>query len=323
LVEEDTAKNKTLGFFEESVPDDEESLIKTKKHKTEAVNDEEDQSVVEVLPEVTIPQGRNLRSRNKNVKSYAEPSGKEICETDEIPEHVLTESRALAKKTSKTRMPSHPEFDRFNDLDELLTYPPNSLTVVKMEDYKCLHYTELVSDIIIDFQIQYVLREKMDDKLRNQIHVYDSQFYNYYATSSNFEAWNMEENKGLSAVQKRYQRILSFFPAYGNVNIFEKDFIVFPCNDNEHWFLAIVCFPKLNKSLLDESTGDKPVRTSCILVFDSVKANPSRRCKAVTHIRNFIGSEYDAKHQKDFVFIRSELNGYHIRVSFYTYFNYR
>ena len=27
------------------------------------------------------------------------------------------------------------------------------------------------------------------------------------------------------------------------VNIFEKDFIVIPINENYHWYLAIICFP--------------------------------------------------------------------------------
>jgi Ulp1 family protease len=258
---------------------------------------------------------RTLRSRNRNgTRSYAEDSVQENFESNEIPEHILKESKALAKKSSKTRMPSHPEFDRFNDLDELLTFPPDSFTVVKMEDYKCLHHTELVSDIIIDFQIQYVLREKINKELRSRIHVYNSQFYNYYATNSNFEGWNMDENRGLTAPQKRYRRILSFFPMYENVNIFEKDFIVFPCNDNEHWFLAIVCFPKLNRSPMAVYEGDEPVKTSCILIFDSVKANPARRSKAITHIRTFITSEYKEKHEKDFVFIYSELGGQHVKV---------
>lgn len=30
-----------------------------------------------------------------------------------------------------------------------------------------------------------------------------------------------------------------------NVNLFEKDFIVIPLNENSHWFLAIICFPNL------------------------------------------------------------------------------
>jgi sentrin-specific protease 7 len=31
-----------------------------------------------------------------------------------------------------------------------------------------------------------------------------------------------------------------------NVDIFEKDFLIFPINKHGHWFLAIVCFPSLD-----------------------------------------------------------------------------
>ena len=29
------------------------------------------------------------------------------------------------------------------------------------------------------------------------------------------------------------------------MNLFEKDFIIIPINEQSHWFLAIVCFPQL------------------------------------------------------------------------------
>ena len=29
------------------------------------------------------------------------------------------------------------------------------------------------------------------------------------------------------------------------MNIFEKDFIVVPINDHQHWFVAVICFPGL------------------------------------------------------------------------------
>lgn len=32
------------------------------------------------------------------------------------------------------------------------------------------------------------------------------------------------------------------------MNLFEKDFVIVPINENAHWFLAIICFPGVNGS---------------------------------------------------------------------------
>lgn len=292
---------------------------KNKKMRVDADGDDfYDLNVYDKKHKIT---GRSLRSRSKCKPSYAERDSKDF-QSDDIPEHILEESRSLAGKNSITKMPSHPEFDRFNDIEELVSYPEGSPTVIKMEDYKCLHFTELISDVVLDFYIQYVLNEKIPKAERDKIHVYNSQFYNFYSTNASFENWNTEENKGLKAADKRYHRVLDYFPDYKDLNIFEKDFIVFPCNDNLHWFLAIACFPKLNGSITEDDKHvetvnacyDQPIRTSCILVFDSVRSNPSRRTKAIIHIRNFITSEYKAKHQNDFAFLSSEIIGHQVVV---------
>lgn len=47
----------------------------------------------------------------------------------------------------------------------------------------------------------------------------------------------------LSAAQKRHARVKTWTK---NVNLFEKDFVIVPINENAHWFLAIICFPGLN-----------------------------------------------------------------------------
>ena len=42
--------------------------------------------------------------------------------------------------------------------------------------------------------------------------------------------------------EKRYERVKRWTK---KVNIFEKDFIVVPINDHQHWFVAVICFPGL------------------------------------------------------------------------------
>lgn len=156
----------------------------------------------------------------------------------------------------------------------------------------------------------------MTEELRDKVHIFSSSFYTLYSTDANFLGWKDEKK---SAVEKRYERVQGL---ENNVNIFNKDFLVFPCLDNEHWFLTIVTFPRQNgdiKNNSDEDSGcatngsdDKPQKPPMILCFDSVRANPARRTTAIKHIRNFLDSEYQAKYRGQFAFTKSDFVGGHV-----------
>lgn len=60
-------------------------------------------------------------------------------------------------------------------------------------------------------------------------------FFYYYRASHPTEC-----DSNLSKAQKQHERVKKWTK---NVNLFEKDFIVVPINENSHWFLAIICFP--------------------------------------------------------------------------------
>jgi Ulp1 family protease len=193
---------------------------------------------------------------------------------------------------------------------------PEHEIIVRMEDYLCLERNEYLSDVIIDFYLQYIFNELMTSEQREKTYIFPCHFYSLYATASDFKGWKTDENVGLSAREKRYMRIQGLYDP--NVNIFQKDFLVFPLLDHNHWFLAIVCYPSLNGSVtIDEGTrveeadaywekaraNDptyKPPRlkTSCILIFDSVRGNIARRTAARTHIKNFLFTEWENKYQE-------------------------
>lgn len=61
-----------------------------------------------------------------------------------------------------------------------------------------------------------------------------------------------ELDPALTAAQKRHARVKTWTK---NVNLFEKEFIIVPINENAHWFLAIICFPGMTGSC---TWDDKP-----------------------------------------------------------------
>ena len=58
-----------------------------------------------------------------------------------------------------------------------------------------------------------------------------------------FRKHPVEDDPSLTIKEKRHSRVKSWTK---KVDIFEKDYLVIPINERNHWFLAIVCFPGLS-----------------------------------------------------------------------------
>lgn len=65
----------------------------------------------------------------------------------------------------------------------------------------------------------------------------------------------IELDPNLTAAEKRHSRVKTWTK---NINLFEKDFIVIPINENAHWFLAIICFPNMKGCYTVE--GNEPYK---------------------------------------------------------------
>lgn len=231
----------------------------------------------------------------------------------------MTDAGAVVEK--KRKVPKPDPYAHIDQTIELFRYPfihgIDQEIIVKMEDYLCLGKAEYLSDIIIDFFFSYIYNEKFSPEMREKTYVFSSLFYTIYSTSSDYSGWNAEENANKSALQKRYERIQGLLDP--TVNIFEKEFLVFPLFQSNHWFLCIVCFPLLTQNLLfenNEPTDDEvkrnirryhdptyklvPLKSSSILTFDSVKSNSGRRTTAMKHIRGFLTSHYERYYKDQF-----------------------
>lgn len=271
-------------------------------------------------------QKRTLRNRRAGSKKpetividedYKDREQREVEEA--IKRSLKTAGGVSAKLSSKEKEVE--KVDPYAHIDktiELFSYPLiqqiGKEVVVKMEDYLCLGKSEYLSDVIIDFYFSYIFNEKFTPEMREKVYVFPSQFYSIYATSAGYANWSEGENAHKPAAQKRYERVEGMLDP--NVNYFEKDFLVFPLFENNHWFLSIVCYPRLNQNLIfaddtptddtekrssrrqnDTSYNPTPLKTSCILSFDSVKSNGTRRATAARHIKSFITSLYERKYK--------------------------
>uniref|UniRef100_A0A452HWI6 Sentrin-specific protease 6 n=1 Tax=Gopherus agassizii TaxID=38772 RepID=A0A452HWI6_9SAUR len=158
---------------------------------------------------------------------------------------------------SKIQLRNAPSFQFFDDdeigephtvfigpIEKLIVYPPppakGGISVTN-EDLHCLNEGEFLNDVIIDFYLKYLVLEKLKKEDADRIHVFSSFFYKRL---NQRERRNLHETANLSVQQKRHGRVKTWTR---HVDVFEKDFIFVPLNEAAHWFLAVICFPGLEK----------------------------------------------------------------------------
>ncbi|XP_054479843.1 sentrin-specific protease 7b [Anoplopoma fimbria] len=182
----------------------------------------------------------------------------------------------------------------------LIQYPAppckGRITVTK-EDLACLNAGEFLNDVIIDFYLKFLLLEGVGGSVAEQSHVFSSFFYKQL---SRRRAAGDDDAPSVPDRHMRHQRVKTWTR---HVDIFTKDFLFVPVNQEAHWFLVVVCFPGLEEVQYQEfqsSTGgskrpagkpsslslrsqqppeiteqscqrDTVLKRPCILVLDSLK----------------------------------------------------
>ncbi|XP_035753442.1 sentrin-specific protease 7 isoform X2 [Egretta garzetta] len=130
----------------------------------------------------------------------------------------------------------------------LIVYPPppakGGLGVTR-EDLECLEYGEFLNDVIIDFYLKYLLLEKAPKHLADRTHIFSSFFYKCLTRTEK----NAEGDLKVSAAQRRHRRVRTWTR---HINIFSKDYIFVPVNEESHWYMAVICFPWLEEAVYEE-----------------------------------------------------------------------
>lgn len=71
----------------------------------------------------------------------------------------------------------------------------------------------------------------------SKTHFFSPFFYDCLTTARTGETANDDRMSAAHLRAKNWTK---------GVNLFEKDYIIFPINKHQHWFLAIICFPRLS-----------------------------------------------------------------------------
>ncbi|XP_065115766.1 sentrin-specific protease 7b isoform X2 [Paramisgurnus dabryanus] len=123
----------------------------------------------------------------------------------------------------------------------LIQYPPppskGGITVTA-EDLECLKDGEFLNDVIIDFYLKYLMLERADKDVAERSHIFSSFFYKQLTRKDN----SCLEEIGKTARHRRHHRVRTWTR---HVDIFSKDFLFIPVNQEAHWYLVVICFPGL------------------------------------------------------------------------------
>eukprot|EP00099_Drosophila_melanogaster_P012633 NP_001286956.1 veloren, isoform D [Drosophila melanogaster] len=160
----------------------------------------------------------------------------EISSTDaaEILERIADSDRKTQDKSSQPP----PRQLRADEQVSLLMYPPKGTggLCIRMEDFVCLTKESYLNDIIIDFYLLWLRNTLIPEPQRERTHIFSTFFYKRLTTLT--RPADMKQ----TAAQKRHARVQKWTKG---VDIFDKDFIIVPINEQSHWFLAIICYPNL------------------------------------------------------------------------------
>ncbi|XP_037552591.1 sentrin-specific protease 7b [Nematolebias whitei] len=131
----------------------------------------------------------------------------------------------------------------------LIQYPlvpcKGRITVTE-EDLACLDAGEFLNDVIIDFYLKYLLLEGVDGTVAQRSHVFSSFFFKQLSrrrVAGEGDAPSVPDRR------MRHQRVKTWTR---HVDIFTKDFLFVPVNQEAHWFLVVVCFAGLEEVRTEE-----------------------------------------------------------------------
>ncbi|XP_050432431.1 uncharacterized protein LOC126840615 [Adelges cooleyi] len=145
------------------------------------------------------------------------------------------------KKVEKTR-----NMD-YNNTEIINFNADNNNCRVSIFDFTGLSVDEYLNDALVDFYLNYWFMRHVSEKDRRRSYLFSTFFYTRLTTPIG------GNDKTKPKAQCRHDRVKKWTK---NVNIFEKDFIFVPINENYHWYMAVVCYPYLTGPIHME-TGSK------------------------------------------------------------------
>lgn len=181
---------------------------------------------------------------------------------DEITRDAVVRLAQLKMKRKPAKKMESPENsssrkkndEQKSDETKIMSYPHSGggAVTITVSDFRCLAVDEFLNDVIIEFYLQYIRLEVLTPEQVEKTHIFNTFFYE--ALSGTPTRNPKSSSYGMNPAQKRHERVEKWTK---NVNLFDKDFVIVPINQNAHWFLVIICFPGLINTDFDRKCKSK------------------------------------------------------------------
>ncbi|XP_029936281.1 sentrin-specific protease 7 isoform X2 [Myripristis murdjan] len=223
------------------------------ENKNEPHSQLEFESQIESVPQLdTEPEQDTEPQLKPEEEKEKEPPAEEKSE-EPAPIYTLCHRRTrgsysvfLAKPDSSWTKYTHQGLAR-----RLIQFPPPPLKggiTVTMEDLQCLDSGQFLNDVIIDFYLKYLL-QNASAAVAERSHIFSSFFYKQLTRRDNASESGTSDS---CQRQRRHQRVKTWTR---HVDIFKKDFLFVPVNQEAHWYLVVICFPGLDEPQFEPWTG--------------------------------------------------------------------
>ncbi|XP_048841058.1 sentrin-specific protease 6 isoform X2 [Brienomyrus brachyistius] len=213
-----------------------------------------------ILEEILQEIGRSNNLSDFPAKLLFEEANKRLVRYNGSEAKVMEDARQVRTRLSaRLQTFFEDDDDEAEDMSELqptftgpvvklMVYPPapakGGISVTN-EDLHCLSDGEFLNDVIIDFYLKYLFLEKLKTEDAQRSHVFSSFFYKRL---NQRERRNVPDAAHLPIQKKKHNRVKTWTR---HVDLFQKDFIFVPINESAHWYLAVICFPGLERQILE------------------------------------------------------------------------
>lgn len=159
----------------------------------------------------------------------------------------------------------------------------NGVTAAEVSSHsvKCLQPSKYLNDEVIQFYTAYLINHLCPVEQVKKIHVFDNIFHKLLTDTFGDKLIDVNKWKCLDKW-------------FGGIDIFEKDFLIFPVCQEEHWLAIIVCYPSEvrefdEKAPSPDSTDSRHRPVPGIIVLDSLGLNN----RSITrYVRDFLDYEW-------------------------------
>ncbi|KJE93041.1 hypothetical protein, variant 2 [Capsaspora owczarzaki ATCC 30864] len=180
---------------------------------------------------------RSGRSRSSSLPSRPGRRFSEVVDLSDISPSKDGSEDAVEIVTPASARDLTFEFESQLSRPFLYAPAPKVNLLITNADLARLKSGEFLNDVILQFYLWYIEYSLLSEAQRARWHVFSSYFYLKLTTQRTDKS-----PARLSADEKaklQYENVKSWTR---DVDIFSKDFVAVPVNENAHWYLIVICF---------------------------------------------------------------------------------